>query len=86
MITTMNLPDNLHAVPKLVAEAERRSAAAVIIMAVADHARRHDNQGRIRTLATAVAERHKDLLDRLARDCLSGSATCKLGSGMTVLT
>jgi predicted transcriptional regulator len=52
MITTMNLPDDLHASLKQVAEAEHR---------------RHDKQAKVRALAAEVAERHKELLDRLAQ-------------------
>ena len=67
MITTVNLPDELHASLKAVAEAEHRSANATIIVAVAEYVSRHDKRTRIRALAADVAERHKELLDRLAR-------------------
>jgi predicted transcriptional regulator len=67
VITTVNLPDDLHAALKRVAEAEHRSANATIIMAVTDYVSRRDKQGRVRALAADVAERHKELLDRLAQ-------------------
>ncbi len=67
MVTTVNLPDDLHAALKRVAEAEHRSANATIIMAVMEYVSRHDKQSRVRDLAADVAERHKDLLDRLAQ-------------------
>ncbi len=37
------------------------------VVAATDHVSRHDKQGRVRALAMDVAERHKELLDRLAQ-------------------
>jgi predicted transcriptional regulator len=67
MITTVNLPDDLHASLKQVAEAEHRSANATIIIAVIEYISRHDKRGKVRALAADVAERHRELLDRLAQ-------------------
>lgn len=67
MITTVNLPDDLHASLKQVAEAEHRSANATIVVAVAEYVGRHDKRAKVRALAADVAERHRELLDRLAR-------------------
>lgn len=67
MITTVNLPDDLHTSLKKVAEAERRSANSTIIMAVAEYVSRHDKRARVRALAAEVGEQHRELLDRLAR-------------------
>lgn len=67
MITTVNLPDDLHASLKQVAEAEHRSANATIVVAVAEYVSRHDRRTKVRALAADVAERHKELLERLAR-------------------
>lgn len=67
MITTVNLPDDLHASLKQVAEAEHRSANATIIVAVAEYVGRQDKRVRVRALAAEVADRHRELLDRLAR-------------------
>lgn len=67
MITTVNLPDGLHADLKRIAEAEHRSANATIIMAITEYVSRHDKQAQVRALAAEVAERHEELLDRLAR-------------------
>jgi predicted transcriptional regulator len=67
MITTVNLPDDLHASLKQVAEAEHRSANATIIIAVTEYVSRHDKRVKVRALAADVAERHRDLLDRLGQ-------------------
>lgn len=67
MITTVNLPDDLHASLKQVAEAEHRSANATIIIAITEYVSRHNKQAKVRALAAEVAERHKELLDRLAQ-------------------
>jgi predicted transcriptional regulator len=67
MITTVNLPDDLHASLKQVAEAEHRSANATIIVAITEYVSRHDKRAKVRALAGEVAERHRELLDRLAQ-------------------
>lgn len=67
MITTLNLPDELHAMLKKLAEAEHRSTNATIIVALSEYVSRHDRKAKVRALAADVAERHKELLDRLAR-------------------
>lgn len=67
MVTTVNLPDELHASLKQVAEAEHRSANATIIIAITEYVSRHDKRAKVRALAAEVAERHGELLDRLAQ-------------------
>jgi predicted transcriptional regulator len=67
MVTTVNLPDELHASLKQVAEAEHRSANATIVVAVAEYVRNHDKRARIRELAADIAQRDQELLDRLAQ-------------------
>lgn len=67
MVTTLNLPDDLHAALKKLAEAEHRSTNATIIVAVTEYVARHDKKAKVQELAADVAERHKELLDRLAR-------------------
>lgn len=67
MITTVNLPDDLHAALKEVAEAEHRSANATVIVAVTEYVSRHNKRAKVRALAAEVAERHSELLDRLGR-------------------
>lgn len=67
MITTVNLPDELHASLKLVAETEHRSANSTIIVAITEYVRRHEKRVKVKELAEDVAQRHRELLDRLAR-------------------
>jgi predicted transcriptional regulator len=67
MITTVNLPDDLHASLKQVAEVEHRSANATIVIAVAEYISRHDKRAKVRALAAEIAQRHSELLERLAQ-------------------
>ncbi|GAA4262230.1 hypothetical protein GCM10022255_098150 [Dactylosporangium darangshiense] len=65
--TTVTLPDELHASLKRVAEAEHRSANATIIVAVEQYVRARDKRAAVGAIAAEVAERHRELLDRLAQ-------------------
>lgn len=65
--TTVTLPDDLHDSLKQVAAAEHRSANATIIVAVAEYVRNHDKKAAVRAIANEVAQRHRELLDRLAQ-------------------
>jgi predicted transcriptional regulator len=67
MITTVSLPDDLHAGLKRVADIEHRSANATIIVAITEYVHRHDKRAEVRALAAEVAERHGELLDRLGK-------------------
>jgi len=67
MITTVNLPDELHALLKQVADQERRSMNATILMAVEHYVAERSHRARVRDLATEVARQDAELLDRLAR-------------------
>ena len=50
-----------------VAEAEQRSANATIVVAIEEYVARHGKRAKVRGLAAEVAERHRELLDRLAQ-------------------
>lgn len=65
--TTVTLPDELHADLKAVAEAEHRSANATIVIAVAEYLERRSKRAAVRGVAAEIAERHKELLERLAQ-------------------
>jgi predicted transcriptional regulator len=67
MITTVNLPDELHSLLKQVADRERRSMNATILMAVEQYVTERSHRGRVRELAAEVARQDAELLDRLAR-------------------
>jgi predicted transcriptional regulator len=67
MITTVNLPNELHNDLKHVAEAEHRSANATIVVAVAQYVQNHDKRVRVRKLADDILTRDRELLDRLKR-------------------
>ncbi|OLB78341.1 MAG: hypothetical protein AUI14_13615 [Actinobacteria bacterium 13_2_20CM_2_71_6] len=67
MITTVNLPDELHAQLKQVADQERRSMNATILMAVEQYVAERAHRARTRELAAEVARRDAELLDRLAK-------------------
>jgi predicted transcriptional regulator len=67
MITTVNLPDDLHAQLRHLADEERRSMNATIVVAVERYVAERSHRARVRELASEVAQRDADLLDRLAQ-------------------
>ncbi|WP_320065886.1 ribbon-helix-helix domain-containing protein [Micromonospora sp. RTGN7] len=66
MVTTVNLPDGLHERLKQLADQERRSMNATIVVAVEEYVSAHSRRSRVRDLAREVAERDAELLRRLA--------------------
>ena len=66
-ITTITLPDGLHAELRTVAAAEHRSVNATIVIAVTEYVERRNKRAAVRGVAAEIAERHKELLERLAR-------------------
>lgn len=66
MVTTVNLPDELHEQLKRVADQDRRSMNATIIVAVEKYVAERSQRVRVRELAREVAERDAELLRRLA--------------------
>lgn len=67
MVTTLNLPDDLHAQLKALAEAEHRSMNATILVAVEQYVEENGRRARVRNLAGEVAQRDAELLGRLAK-------------------
>jgi predicted transcriptional regulator len=67
MITTVNLPEELHAELKQVADEDRRSMNATIVVAVEQYVAARSHRARVRELAKDVADRDAELLDRLAQ-------------------
>ena len=67
MVTTVSLPEELHAKLKAVAEAEHRSMNATILVAVEQYVTDRDHQSRVRELGLDVANRDAELLRRLAQ-------------------
>jgi predicted transcriptional regulator len=67
MVTTVNLPDELHAALKRVAEDEHRSMNATILVALEQYVAARSHRAKVRELAADVARRDAELLDRLAR-------------------
>jgi predicted transcriptional regulator len=66
MVTTVNLPDELHEQLKRVADQDRRSMNATIVVAVEKYVAERSQRARVRELARDVAERDAELLRRLA--------------------
>jgi predicted transcriptional regulator len=66
MITTVNLPDELHAALKQIADDEHRSMNATIVVAVEQYVAVRSHRAKVRELAADVAQRDAELLDRLA--------------------
>ena len=66
MVTTVNLPDELHERLKQLADEEHRSMNATIVVAVAEYVSARSRRARVRDLAGEVVERDAELLRRLA--------------------
>jgi predicted transcriptional regulator len=67
MVTTVNLPDELHAALRRVAEEEHRSMNATILVAVEQYVTARSHRSKVRELAADVAQRDAELLGRLAQ-------------------
>jgi predicted transcriptional regulator len=67
MVTTLNIPDTVHAALKALAEAEHRSVNATILVAVERYIEESSHKARVAAAAREVAVRDAELLDRLAR-------------------
>jgi predicted transcriptional regulator len=67
MVTTVNLPDELHALLKGIADDEHRSMNATILVAVEQYVTARSHRSKVRELAADVARRDAELLDRLAK-------------------
>ena len=67
MVTTVTLPDELHAALKRIAEDEHRSMNATILVAVEQYVAARSHRAKVQQLAADVARRDAELLDRLAQ-------------------
>jgi predicted transcriptional regulator len=67
MITTVNLPEELHAQLRRVADEDHRSMNATIVVAVEQYVTARSHRARVHDLARDVAARDAELLDRLAQ-------------------
>jgi predicted transcriptional regulator len=67
MVTTVNLPDELHAALKRVAEDEHRSMNATILVALEQYVAARSHRTKVHELAADVARMDAELLDRLAQ-------------------
>lgn len=65
--TIVTLPDDLHESLKRVAADEHRTVNDTIVVAVAEYIRSRDKKAAVQALAAEVAEKHRELLDRLGR-------------------
>lgn len=65
MVTTLNLPDQLHEQLKALAEEEHRSMNATILVAVERYVEDRSHRSRVRELALDVSRRDAELLRRL---------------------
>ena len=67
MVTTVNLPEELHAALRRIADDEHRSMNATIVVAVEQYVAARSHRSKVRELAAEVARRDVELLDRLAQ-------------------
>jgi predicted transcriptional regulator len=63
----VELPDDLHRALTRLAAAQERSVNEMVLIAVVEYLERNGKRSRIRQLAEQVADRHAELLARLAR-------------------
>jgi predicted transcriptional regulator len=67
MVTTVNLPSELHAALKRIADDEHRSMNATILVAVEQYVASRSHRSKVREVAADVASRDAELLDRLSK-------------------
>jgi predicted transcriptional regulator len=67
MVTTVNLPDELHAALKRVADEDHRSMNSTILVALEQYVATRSHRATVRELASDVARRDAELLNRLAQ-------------------
>jgi hypothetical protein len=67
MITTsLKLPAEIYEAIKAEAAADHRSINAAIVVALSDHVRRRERTKRVADIGAEIADRHSELLRRLA--------------------
>ena len=68
MITTsLKLPADVYDAIKAEAAAEHRSINAAIVVALSDHVHRRQRAQRVAEIGAEIADRHRELLRRLAQ-------------------
>ena len=67
MTRTVDIPDDLMAVLKQVAEAQHRSVNSLLIVAAEEYIARHSQRVRALAAGRQIVELDRELLDRLAR-------------------
>jgi len=67
MVTTVNLPDELHAALRRLADEQRRSMNQVITEALGRFVADHEHRARIDAATAEIVARDAELLDRLAK-------------------
>ena len=65
--TSLKLPAEIYEAIKAEAAADHRSINAAIVVALSDHVRRRERTRRVADIGAEIADRHSELLRRLAR-------------------
>jgi hypothetical protein len=65
--TSLKLPTDIYEAIKAEAAADHRSINAAIVVALSDHVHRRQRAQRVSEIGTEIAEKHSELLRRLAR-------------------
>ena len=64
--TSLKLPAEIYEAIKAEATADHRSINAAIVVALSDHVRRRERTQRVADIGAEIADRHSELLRRLA--------------------
>ena len=64
--TSLKLPAEIYEAIKAEAAADHRSINAAIVVALSDHVRRRERTRRVADIGAEIADRHSELLRRLA--------------------
>jgi hypothetical protein len=64
--TSLKLPAEIYEAIKAEAAADHRSINAAIVVALSDHVHRRDRTRRVADIGAEIADRHSELLRRLA--------------------
>ncbi len=65
--TSLKLPADIYEAIKTEAAADHRSINAAIVVALSDHVHRRQRAQRVSEIGAEIAEKHSELLRRLAR-------------------
>jgi predicted transcriptional regulator len=67
MVTTVSLPDELHAALRQLADEQRRPMNQIVVEALGRFVAEHEHRARVDAATAEIVARDAELLDRLAK-------------------